>query len=80
MSNLELQYVLHGARASRQKITVNGQHLLQSKMYAKMRNTIDPNGIIYLNSNDLNDFAQEAVSNVVANVITDTDYVDTGIQ
>ena len=79
LGSLELEYVLHGTRGARKQITVTGQHLLQGKMYAKLRNEVDPKGNIYLNSNDLNTFVQEAVSNIVASATTDADYVDTCI-
>ncbi len=80
LNSLELQYVLHGAEASRRKITITMQSFLASKAYSKLSNKVQPDshGNIYLNSNDLNSASRDFVTNVVANEITDASYVDTG--
>ncbi len=80
LSSLELQYVLHGTRASRRQLTVTTEHLFNSKLYTKMSNKVkpDPQGNIYLNSKDLSTITRDVISNIIANEMTDVDYIDSG--
>lgn len=56
-------------------ISITGQNVGQSKMFAQLQNMDQTNGECFLTSHDLNYLAQEILSSVVASEATTGDYI-----
>ena len=76
--SLELQYVINGQKISRRTLKLQGSHFENSKMWTQLKNMNTEGPIRYLNSEDLKIVSTETTQNIVASVITDNDYADTG--
>ncbi len=79
-NGLDLEYIINGHRSSRRKIHVTGENIRNSKVYKHLVNMPDT-GIgttRFLNSDDMKKLVYESTMNVVASVVSDSDYVDTG--
>ncbi len=75
LRGLELEYVANAKRTSRKHVAVTGTQFMDSSLFAKLDNLPDAVGSVrYINSDDLNILATEVASNIVANVIRDSDY------
>lgn len=76
-SAIELEYIINGQKSSRRSLTVTGTHLLKGRLFTKMASQ-SPSNERYLQADDVKTIASESVSNVIASVVTDASYVDTG--
>ena len=86
LHGLELEYVINGQRSARRQIKISGDHIMSGNVHANLVNM--PNiesssggakmSTQYITSQDLNKLIYESSTNIVASVITDSDYVDTG--
>ncbi len=78
--SLELEYIINGQSSARRRISVSGQTLMGGQLMTELENMAgaDSSGERYVTSADLKAIVSESATNVVASVITDADYVDTG--
>ena len=73
---LELQYSVSDDHSSRRRISVNGQHMAQSRMWIQLENLPGtPGGDRYLTSADVERLSSDVVNNVVASEETDVEYI-----
>ena len=74
--SLEMEYAINGQKTSRKSLTVKGSDLENSRLWSTMKNM--NSSTVYLKSEDIQDLSTEAARSVVATVVTDGDYADTG--
>ncbi len=79
-NGLELEYIINGQRSSRRQVQVTGSDIRRSMLYGKLVNmpSTTSSTTRYLNSDDVKQLTYESTRNVLASVVSDSDYVSTG--
>ena len=76
-----MEYIINGQRSARRQVQITGESIISGRLFAQLENMPGApaaDGTRYLNSEDLNKVVHETTMNVVASVVSDSDYVDTG--
>ncbi len=76
-----MEYIINGQRSARRQVQITGESVTSGRLFAQLENMPGApaaDGTRYLNSEDLNKVVHETTMNVVASVVSDSDYVDTG--
>ncbi len=74
----EVEYIINGQRSARRQVRITGDNIMNGNLYTNLLNMPSTSTIRYLNSEDVKTVAYESTMNVVASVVSDSDYVDTG--
>ncbi len=78
-NGFELEYIINGQRSARRQVTITGSNVMGGNLHARLRSMPvagGGGGTRYLNSEDMNMLVYESALNVVASVVSDSDYVD----
>uniref|UniRef100_A0A914V3L9 Vitellogenin n=1 Tax=Plectus sambesii TaxID=2011161 RepID=A0A914V3L9_9BILA len=75
-SLVQIEIAMSAEQRASREISITGENIGRSKMFAQLQNMDQINGERLLTSSDLNNLAQEIVSSVVASEITTGAYVD----
>lgn len=76
---LELEYVVNGQKTARRQITILGTHVVHGKLFSQLLSM--PNverDERFINIQDMKQIISETTYAVMATVVTDAEYVDTG--
>ncbi len=78
---LTMEYIINGQRSARRQVQITGQNVMSGKLYASLANmpgAARSTDVRHLSSEDLKKLVYESTQSVVALVVSDSDYVDTG--
>uniref|UniRef100_A0A914WSX5 Uncharacterized protein n=1 Tax=Plectus sambesii TaxID=2011161 RepID=A0A914WSX5_9BILA len=75
-SLIQIEIAMSAEKRASREISITGENIGSSKMFAQLQNMDQTNGERLMTSSDLNNFAQEIVSSVVASDITTGAYVE----
>ena len=79
-TGLHLEYIINGHQSSRRNIEITGSMISNGKLFTKLENmpNMTNKSERYISSDDMKNIASETVSNLVATVTRDSNYIDTG--
>merc|ERR1712226_310847 len=79
-TGLHLEYIINGHQSSRRNIEITGSMISNGKLFTKLENmpNMKNKSDRYISSDDMKNIVSETVSNLVATVTRDSNYIDTG--
>ncbi len=77
---LTLEYIINGHRSARRQVQIRGENIITGHLYTQLKNMegVQRNSERFITSQDMKKVVSESTRNVVASVVSDSNYVDTG--